>query len=68
MMSSKLMAEALKNPELRTKMGIQSPAGETLEELNKDELSGINGGSDVQLMTSPGCVTIGITLSLAFCP
>ncbi|MFG6113701.1 lichenicidin A2 family type 2 lantibiotic [Halobacillus sp. MO56] len=62
------IAKALKNPELRTKLGVESPAGETLGELNKDELSRINGGSDVQPETSPTCVTIGITLSLAYCP
>ncbi|MFG6113702.1 lichenicidin A2 family type 2 lantibiotic [Halobacillus sp. MO56] len=67
-MSRKQMAEALKNPEIRTKLGVESPAGETLGELSKDELSRVNGGSDVQPETSPTCVTIGITISLAYCP
>jgi type 2 lantibiotic (TIGR03893 family) len=67
-MSKENIANALKNPELRRDLGLESPAGQSLEELGHDELARINGGADVQPETSPACVTVGITLSLAFCP
>jgi hypothetical protein len=68
-MSKENIANALKNPELRRDLGLESPAGQSLEELTQDESARINGGADVQPETSPTCIGIGITvLSILFCP
>lgn len=73
-MSNQQLVQALKNPELRAKMGIEHPAGKAFDELSVEEMVNIQGAGDVQPDTTvsswPCGVLIftgGVTLSTEVC-
>lgn len=63
-MSKEEQIKALKNPE--NQRNVESPVGKTLNELSPEELTAIQGASDVNPETTPLCVAYSVGATIVF--